>query len=36
MSDDGGECGGVMVRRYMHGRKGSGRMNSCRLCRDGG
>jgi len=34
--DNGGEYGGVVVRRYMCGGEGSGRMNSCRLCGDSG
>jgi len=34
--DDGGECGGVVVRRYMRGGKVSGTMNGCRLCGDSG
>jgi len=31
-----GECGGVVVRRYVGGGNGSDWMNSCRLCGDGG
>jgi len=36
MSDNGGECGGVVVRGYMSGGEGSNRMSGCRLCGDGG
>jgi len=36
MSDDGGECGGVMVRKNMSGGKGGNRVIGCMLCKDGG
>jgi len=36
MSDDGRECGGVVVRGYMSGGKGSSKMSGCRLSRDYG
>jgi len=36
MLEDGGECGGVVVRGYMSGEKGNSMMIGCRLCEDGG
>jgi len=36
MSDDGGECGGVVVRKDVSGKKGGSRVIGCRLCKDGG
>ena len=36
VSDDGGEGGGVVMRRDMGGGKGTDRVDSCGLCGDGG
>ena len=36
MVDDGGKFGGLVVRGYMNGGKGSSRMSGYRLCGDGG